>query len=76
MELRNILPNQQIAIYINGNVVRTTVENFNKEILDPKKVEAVSQGLQTLDDGLDDTVFLAGVTGHWNGIDTTVDLII
>ena len=35
----------------------------------------VAQALQSLDDGLDDTINLAGVSGHWNGIDTTIDLV-
>ena len=75
MELKNLVLNQQIAITINGRKVHTTIQDFAQEISDTKKVRSVEQGIESLDQGLTTTVNLAGVSGHWNGVDTTIDLI-
>lgn len=75
MDLRNLAPEQKIAIKIANWTHNTTVKDYPSAITDPRKVESVSLALQSLDDGLDDTINLAGVTGWWNGVDTTIDLI-
>jgi len=75
MNLRNIIPEQKIAIKIANWTHKTTVQDFSNIIVDPRYVESVNQGLQSLDDGLDDTVNLVGISGHWNGIETSIDLI-
>ena len=75
MELKNLTPNTKIAIKIANWTHKTTVRDYSNVITDPRKADSVAQALQSLDDGLDDTINLAGVSGHWNGIDTTIDLV-
>ena len=75
MELRNIAPNQKIVIKIANWTHQTTVQEYARDVADDRKAESVAQALQSLDDGLNDTINLAGVSGWWNGIDTTVDLV-
>ena len=67
--------NTKIAIKIANWTHKTTVRDYSNVITDPRKADSVAQALQSLDDGLDDTINLAGVSGHWNGIDTTIDLV-
>jgi hypothetical protein len=75
MDLRNLAPEQKIAIKIGNLTHKTTVRDYANVVTDPRKVDSVAQALQSLDDGLDDTINLAGVTGWWNGVDTTIDLV-
>jgi len=75
VELRNIAPNQKIVIKIANWTHQTTVQEYARVVADDRKAESVAQALQSLDDGLNDTINLAGVSGWWNGIDTTVDLV-
>ena len=75
MDLRNLAPEQKIAIKIGNWTHKTTVRDYANVVTDPRKAASVAQALQSLDNGLDDTVNLAGVSGWWNGIDTTVDLV-
>jgi hypothetical protein len=75
VELRNIAPNQKIVIKIANWTHQTTVQEYACVVADDRKAESVAQALQSLDDGLNDTINLAGVSGWWNGIDTTVDLV-
>jgi hypothetical protein len=75
MELRNIVPDQKISIKISNWTHKTTVREYSHVIADPRYVESVSQGLQSLDDGLEDTINLVGVAGFWNGVETSIDLI-
>jgi len=75
MELRNIALEQKIEIKIANWTHKTTVRDYATVVTDPRKADAVAQGLQSLDDGLDDTINLAGITGWWNGVDTTIDLV-
>jgi hypothetical protein len=75
MELTNLVPNQQIAITINGCKIQTTIQDFAHEIADTKQAQSVEQGIESLDQGLTTTVNLAGVSGYWNGVSTTIDLI-
>jgi hypothetical protein len=75
MDLRNLAPEQKIAIKIGNLTHKTTVRDYTNVVTDPRKVDSVAQALQSLDDGLDDTINLAGVTGWWNGVDTTIDLV-
>jgi len=75
MDLRNLAPEQKIAIKIANWTHKTTVRDYTSVVTDPRKADSVAQALQSLDDGLDDTINLAGITGWWNGVDTTIDLI-
>jgi len=75
MDLRNLAPDQKISIKISNWTHKTTVQEYSQVIADPRYVESVNQGLQSLDDGLEDTINLVGVAGFWNGVETSIDLI-
>ena len=75
MDLRNLAPEQKIAIKIGNLTHKTTVRDYADVVTDPRKADSVAQALQSLDDGLEDTINLAGVTGWWNGVDTTIDVV-
>ena len=74
MELTNLLPTQKIAVKVGAWRNHTTVEHAHL-VVPEDKIAAVTQGIETLDQGLTSTVNLAGIAGYFAGEDVSIDLI-
>jgi hypothetical protein len=75
MELKNLAPNTKISIKISNWTHKTTIQDYETVVADPRKVDAVAQAIETLDQGLTSTVNLAGVAGFFHGCDVSIDLV-